>query len=302
MVTILDGGLATTLQAAGHDVEGHSLWSAHLLSTQPRAIVDAHAQFIEAGADVVITASYQASVQNLQQHLQLSVDEAISLMKDSVTLAREAAQASGREVRVAGSVGPYGACLGDGSEYTGNYLATMDRTALKEWHRPRVSALVAAGADLLAVETLPGPAEALAVLDLLREYPNTPAWVTFSCQDSRHTCDGSSFSEAAAAVCAARPDALLAVGVNCTAPDAALQLLSGLDRRRVPLPLVVYPNSGELWVDGRFTGDRRAELATMGPRYRDAGATYIGGCCRVGPDQIRGLRDALRGTGDGGKT
>jgi len=164
----------------------------------------------------------------------------------------------------------------------------MDQQTLKEWHRPRVAALVAAGADILAVETLPGPREALAVLDLLREYPDQRAWVAFSCKDGQHTSDGSLFSEAAAAVCAARPDNTLAVGVNCTDPVDAASLLEGLDRRRVPLPLVVYPNSGERWTGDGWSGETPSRrLASFLPAYRATGATYIGGCCRVGPDQIR---------------
>jgi len=288
MVFVLDGGLASTLQESGYDVDGNPLWSAHLLYTNPDAIIEAHTNFIKAGANIVISASYQASIQNLHQNLKLSSEEATSLIKKSVELARTAAVSSGCDVQVAGSVEPYGACQADGSEYTGEYLTSMDQQTLKEWHRPRVAALVAAGADILAVETLPGPREALAVLDLLREYPDQRAWVAFSCKDGRHTSDGSLFSEAAAAVCAARPDNTLAVGVNCTDPVDAARLLERLDRRRVPLPLVVYPNSGELWTGDGWSGDTPSRrLASFVPAYRAAGATSIGGCCRVGPDQIR---------------
>ncbi|XP_037069366.1 homocysteine S-methyltransferase YbgG-like isoform X2 [Pollicipes pollicipes] len=296
MVVVVDGGLASTLQESGYSVDGHPLWSAHLLHTNPDAVLEAHSKFVEAGANIITSASYQASTGNIAQHLKLSSVEAISLMKRSVEVAKQAAVSSRHEVLVAGSIGPYGACLADGSEYNGNYLASIDQVTLKEWHRPRVAALVSAGADVLAVETVPGPAEALAVLDLLREYPDQPTWVAFSCQDGQRTCDGSLFSDAAAAVCAARPYNTLAVGVNCSEPVAAAALLHSVDRRRVPLPLLVYPNSGEQWSGDRWTGGAKARrLASFVPEYLAAGAVYIGGCCRVGPDQIREVRHLVDG-------
>ena len=81
---------------------------------------------------------------------------------------------------MAGSVGPYGAMLHDGSEYTGIYPPNVTHELLREWHRPRLDALLEAGADLLAFETIPCSMEALALISLLKEYPQARAWLSFS--------------------------------------------------------------------------------------------------------------------------
>ena len=107
----------------------------------------------------------QASVGGLCEHLGVDKDEALRLIRLSVTLAKEARQKfamgpsndhDGRSTPlVAGSVGPYGACQHDGSEYHGNYVDHMTTEKLKEWHRPRMGELLASGADILACETIP---------------------------------------------------------------------------------------------------------------------------------------------------
>ena len=155
---VLDGGLSTELEAQGHDVSS-ALWSARLLRDDPAAIVAAHAAFAAAGAQVATTASYQATVEGFAA---AGVDrtEARRLIAASVALAREG-QGDGW---VAGSVGPYGAMLADGSEYTGGYVDRMGVGDLRAFHRPRMELLADAGADVLACETVPAAAEAEALI------------------------------------------------------------------------------------------------------------------------------------------
>src|SRR4051794_33510428 len=155
---VLDGGLSTELEARGHDVAS-ALWSARLLRDDPAAVVAAHAAFAAAGARVATTVSYQASVEGFAT---VGVDraEALALIARSVDLAREGAPGSW----VAGSVGPYGAALADGSEYTGGYVAEVGVAELRAFHRPRMAVLAEAGADVLACETLPAAAEVEALL------------------------------------------------------------------------------------------------------------------------------------------
>lgn len=103
----------------------------------------------------------QASVGGLCEHLNVDESGALGLIRLSVTLAKDAGQnlitsSNGRVVPiVAGSVGPYGACQHDGSEYHGNYVDHMTHEELMEWHQPRVRELLASGADILACETIP---------------------------------------------------------------------------------------------------------------------------------------------------
>jgi len=284
---VLDGGLATELEARGHDL-GDSLWSARLLLDDPGAIREVHRAYVDAGADVLVTSSYQASIGGVRGR---GLDDARfeELLRLSVRLAREAA---GPDTLVAASVGPYGAARADGSEYTGAY--DLDEEGLVRWHRRRYEVLAAAGADLLACETIPSLPEARALVRLLDETPAASgAWFSFTCRDAAHLSDGTPIEECAAML---EPHGrVLAVGVNCTAPRFVEPLVRTL-RAASTKPIVAYPNSGETWDAGRrrWTGERDpAAFADLAARWRDAGAMLIGGCCRTGPAHVRALRARL---------
>jgi len=293
---ILDGGLATHLQAMGHDLSG-VLWSAGLLERNPEAIVDAHRAYLEAGADCIISASYQASRRGFAS-LGLAADEADRLIALSVSLARRArdeylADHSNRDIEplVAASIGPYGAALADGSEYTGAYDVSADE--LRAFHAPRLALLDRSGADVLAVETIPDMAEARVLCDLLRS-TTTPAWVSFSCRDEDSISDGTGLKEAAA-LFAGHPTVLV-VGINCTAPALVSALIPEIRRGAPDKAIAVYPNSGEDYDATSKTWSGTAcnlddEFAVMS-WYR-AGAKLIGGCCRTGPKHIRAMRERL---------
>ena len=207
---VIDGGLGTLLEARGHDLTS-SLWSARLLLDQPEVIRAAHAEFFEAGARVAITASYQVSYEALEAE-GLDPREVDLLLARSVQLAGAARADAGLnpgEAWVAASVGPYGASRADGSEYTGAYGIGVDE--LRAWHRPRLRALAAAGADVLAVETLPSLDEVTAVTRELSGL-GVPAWISVTIADGRLR-SGESLADAFA-LAAASPE-VIAVGVNC---------------------------------------------------------------------------------------
>lgn len=288
--TVLDGGLSTALERLGYDVGG-PLWTARLVLEDPEAVIAAHAAYVEAGAEVLITASYQASVDGFGR-AGCRPDAARSALAGTTALARTAARRAGRAVLVAASCGPFGAVLADGSEYHGRYEAGWDE--VRRFHRERLAVLADSGPDLVAVETIPTRAEAEIVLDELAAHPTLAAWVSFSCADAATTCGGDPFGAAIAAA-AASPN-VVAVGVNCTAPAH----VEGLLRRAgevTGLPLVAYPNHGGRW-DGahdRWVGpacglDVRHDL----DRWLGAGARLVGGCCGIGPDAIAALAAAKR--------
>ncbi|GAB4081426.1 homocysteine S-methyltransferase [Modestobacter muralis] len=284
---VLDGGLSTELESRGHDVTS-ALWSARLLRDDPGAIVAAHAAFAAAGAQVATTASYQATLPGFAA-AGIGADEARALMARSVALAREGAP----EGWVAGSVGPYGAYLADGSEYSGDYVDHVPVAALRAFHRPRLEVLAEAGADVLACETLPAAAEVEALLHEVTAL-DVPVWLSVSAVTGPDGAVRTRRGELVADVLGmARGVAqVVAVGVNCTDPATvvpavvAAQAASGK-------PVVAYPNSGESWdaVARRWTGttgvgDVRAWVT--------AGARLVGGCCRVRPDDVRAIADAVR--------
>jgi homocysteine S-methyltransferase len=292
--TILDGGFATELERRGHDLSD-DLWSARLLRDDPDEIIATHLAFFRAGADVATTASYQASAEGFARH-GLSRGEAEELLRDSVRLARIAAALAEAEDGVprlvAASIGPYGAVLADGSEYHGDYGVTDE--FLRDFHRPRMAVLADAGADLLAIETVPSLQEATALLAVLDETPmTTRAWLSLSCANDRLTRRGDDVSEAFAL--AASSPRVVAVGVNCTAPEHVTALVT----RAVAAsgkPAVAYPNSGEGWdaTTRSWTGTGAAVDAARAREWVAAGAAYVGGCCRVGSADIARLVEELR--------
>ncbi len=291
---MLDGALATELERRGADLN-HPLWSAKILIEAPEMIRQVSQDYLKAGADIITTATYQASFEGFEK-AGISRSQASNLMQLSVditVLAREAFWSTyenhlGRlRPLVAASIGPYGACLADGSEYHGNY--GLDKKALIEFHRPRMAELAHSDADLFAFETIPSQLEAEALVELLAEFPQRKAWLCFSCKDEEHVCHGEPFADCAALV--ATSNQIIAVGINCTSP---LYLGSLLDSAQdINKPLIVYPNSGEQWVadENRWTGTAcEVQDATT---WYEAGARVIGGCCRTTPDDIARIRAEL---------
>ncbi|MEU1018365.1 MULTISPECIES: homocysteine S-methyltransferase [unclassified Streptomyces] len=275
---VLDGGLAHQLEAGGHDLSD-ALWSARLLADEPAAIEAAHRAYYEAGAEVAITASYQATYEGFARQ-GIDARRTSHLLRLSVELARRAASGLDREVWVAASAGPYGAMLADGSEYRGRYGLTVDE--LERFHRPRLETLAAAGPDVLALETVPDTDEARALLRAVRGL-GVPAWLSYSVA-GEHTRAGQPLAEAFAL--AADADEVIAVGVNCCDPrdaDTAVATAARITGK----PVVVYPNSGETWDAAARTWRGPARFAAgRVAGWRAAGARLVGGCCRVGPEVI----------------
>lgn len=284
-MVVLDGGMSTALEQAGHDLSDE-LWSARLLLTDPDAVRTAHLAFYRAGASVAITASYQVSFDGFARH-GLGDDETARLLRSSVELARSAASEVEGPRWVAASVGPYGAVLADGSEYRGRY--GLSRQDLAGFHRRRLETLCSAEPDVLAIETIPDVDEAEAVLDVVRG-SGVPAWLSYSIRGDR-TCAGQPLEEAFAAVSGV--DEVIAVGVNCCPPEDVARAVA-VAREVTGLPVVVYPNSGETWDARRraWTGAGTGLAASAG-EWASAGARLVGGCCRTGPEGIAVLAKAL---------
>ncbi|WP_377272590.1 homocysteine S-methyltransferase [Peterkaempfera sp. SMS 1(5)a] len=287
---VLDGGLSNQLEAAGHDLSD-ALWSARLLADRPEAVTEAHTAYFAAGADVVITASYQATFQGFARR-GIGRTGAAALLRRSVELARLAADrarsaGAQRTLWVAASVGPYGAMLADGSEYRGRY--GLGVAELERFHRPRLEALAAAAPDVLALETVPDADEARALLRAVRGL-GVPVWLSYSVAGGR-TRAGQPLAEAFAL--AAEADEVMAVGVNCCTPSDAGPAVA-LAARVTGKPVVVYPNSGEAWDAGaRAWRGRSAFDPRQVSEWTGAGARLVGGCCRVGPAEISALAALL---------
>ena len=298
-VCILDGGLASELEYAGHDLR-HPLWSAKVLMSDPGAIRDVHVRFLNSGADCITTASYQISYPGCRR-LGLSENETTSLLEKSIEVALDARTAflkqySGGKDRlkplVAASIGPYGAFLTDGSEYTGNY--PIGEKELYDFHAPRWEVFQKTQVDLLACETIPSYEEAKVLYQLILQSGEKPVYISFSCQDGIHINDGTPIKECIALFDNAPK--LIGVGVNCTSPIFIESLIDQLKTKDWTGKTIVYPNSGEIyngqsrqWEDAPY----QSSIAELAQGWLDRGAQVIGGCCRTRPSDILKIRKAL---------
>jgi homocysteine S-methyltransferase len=295
-IIVLDGALATELEQRGANLND-SLWSAKLLRENPDLIRQVHYDYILSGANIITTASYQASYQGFMQR-GYSYGEATKLMQLSVQLAKEARTLAVKNAKIdvlpliAASIGPYGAYLADGSEYKGNYGLTQ--TELMDFHRPRMNVLLESGADLLACETIPCIEEALALKTLLKETPASKAWLSFSCKNGTQISQGDDFADCIRQI--NDSEQIIAVGINCTPPqyiESLVTIAVGITDK----PIIVYPNKGELYdaVDKCWLpiGKDILPFSEYAQRWYAAGARLIGGCCRTRPEDIRNMVEIL---------
>ncbi len=298
---VLDGGLATTLEAGGADLND-PLWSARVLLEEPQRVAEVHRAFVEAGADVITTATYQATFEGLARR-GLTEGEAADSMGLAVELAHRAADRPSPEgksrVWVAASIGPYGAFLADGSEYRGAY--GLDESELRDFHEKRFRLLSRSRADLLAFETVPDAREAATLLALLEGEPNREAWLSFTLRDESHLSDGTPLAELLPELRGRFPvgwERLVGVGANCVPPsrlEAALAVFARVSKK----PIVAYPNSGESYAVGdagqsRGWSGAQEEWISRVRSWLEAGPMLIGGCCRTTPDDIRRISDRLK--------
>ena len=280
MITKLDGGLSTALENNGNKLTT-SLWTGELILVNPSEITKAHLDFINAGADIIITSSYQISYLGCSKR-GWSESKTGQALRGSTQLAKDAVLKSGKSVKVASSIGPYGAALADGSEYKGNYGVT--KSALKDFHARRLEVLISTSPDLLALETMPDTFEVELLLELLSDCP-IPYWVSYSCKAGNQTNAGQSFTEAVSLA----KDAM-AVGINCTAPELITDLLLSAEGVK---PFVVYPNSGRSWNAKTKEWEGSSETGfdeLLIKSWISAGAQIIGGCCGISADEILNLK------------
>ncbi|GLT36359.1 hypothetical protein SLA2020_107430 [Shorea laevis] len=312
-VAVIDGGLATELERHGADLN-NPLWSAKCLLTSPHLLRSVHLDYLEAGADIVITASYQATIQGFEAK-GFSREESEAMLRKSVEIAREARDIytencsksscegaedgkilKNRPILVAASMGSYGAYLADGSEYSGNYGEAITVEVLKDFHRRRIQVLAESGADLIAFETVPNKIEAQAYTELLEEEDiKIPAWFSFNSKDGVNVVSGDSLLDCASIVESCKK--VVAVGINCTPPRFIQRLILAI-KKVTAKPIVIYPNSGE-----RYDADRKEWVESTGVsdddfvsyvnNWCEVGASLVGGCCRTTPNTIRAIYRTL---------
>ena len=280
-VLALDGGLSTALEAQGLAIDG-PMWTGELLLSNPEAVTAAHRSFVDAGADIIITGSYQLSFEG-GRRTSWSDDDVERALRNSTAAAR---LASNDDTLVAASIGPFGAHLNDGSEFLGRYGVSAG--AIRDYHDRRLDILLDTEPDLLAVETMPDLTEVQILLDLLESKSvDMPYWVSFTVSEPGTISGGGNFAEACALV--ENYANAMAVGINCSPLSVITPTLSGVDTE---LPFVVYPNAGQSWDAESMSWAGTHEFATHAhvEEWSNAGARIIGGCCGYLPSSLQSNR------------
>ncbi|XP_050435235.1 homocysteine S-methyltransferase YbgG-like isoform X2 [Adelges cooleyi] len=298
-IHLLDGGFTDGVKPYT-DYESlmkHPLWGSHLLQDDEEAIYKSHRDYIRAGADMITTNTYQASINGFKQHLGLDYDQSYELIKKSVQLCRRAIQteSSGRSVKILGAVGPFGASMCDGSEYRGNYIDDMSLQELIDWHMPRIRALIEAGVDYLLFETIPSIKEAEVLLKILSGFPGQKACLAFSCKDETHISHGETFASAVEQCWTnnAFREQLVAVGFNCVPARYISSLLMSVQTKNVPF--IVYPNGGGVW-DAENNWDNTKSYTISDKDltlWKSRGLKILGGCCMCTAKDISHFRDLI---------
>lgn len=293
---LIDGAMSTALEQLGADTN-NSLWTASVLANQPALVKKVHQEYFKAGARLAITDTYQANVPAFIRN-GYSKQETHSLIQRAVALAKEARdeyqQETGIYNYVAGALGPYGAYLANGSEYTGDYhLSTIE---YQQFHRPRLTDILTVGVDVIAIETQPRLDEVLAELDLVKELaPDTLCYVSFSLKDSTRLPDGTPLAVAARTV--AKYPNVFAVGVNCIPLEEVTATIETI-HQATDKPVIAYPNSSATYDPTTKTWSYphgRRSLVDYLPQWLAAGLTIIGGCCTTTPQDIAALHEYLKG-------
>ncbi|WP_125711017.1 homocysteine S-methyltransferase [Companilactobacillus zhongbaensis] len=293
---VVDGAMATELEKLGVNTD-NDLWSATALIENPEAILAVHKSFFQAGADVAITNTYQANVKKFMkmglskkasQDLIIKAVQIADQARDEYygTLSEDERKKRAKHPLIAGSVGPYGAYLADGSEYRGDYQLTEKE--FMDFHQTRMELLDQAGVDLFAFETQPSFAESKALVNLLkRDFPKQTAWLSFSIKDPETLCDGTPLQDAVKYFNVF--DQVAAIGVNCTTLENIDQAVKNI-RAVTDKPIVVYPNNGDIYDPVTKTWTKNPQdddFAELTPKWITSGADLIGGCCRTTPADIK---------------
>lgn len=283
---ILDGALGTLLPDVS---QSHPLWSTHTVLTSPSTIKSIHESYIKNGAQLIQTSTYQTSERGLNDsEFNVSFSDAL---KRSIDLAYEAK--GGRDdVWLVGSVGPYGASLANGAEYTGDYGNISDE-GLINFHTERISVLCNDDrVDIIGLETMPNKRELRILLELMDSY-DKDYYLSLSVNGEK-LADGTTIEELLELI--SKAERLIAAGVNCLSLQDSLEWLKKL--KESEKILIVYPNSGEIYdgINKKWIENPNGSMSWKNyvQKLKAIGnVKIIGGCCRTTPNDIKQISDLV---------
>jgi homocysteine S-methyltransferase len=246
----------------------------------PETVVSLHVSFINAGADLIETNTFGANRRKLKAHY--LEDEVEAINSSAVKLAREAREIAGRDVFIAGSIGPLGE------------LVDVTPTERHEIFAEQASALQARGVDLFIVETFFELDELRAALEAARGVSSLPIVAMLTFDEQGETLGGVTARQAIEAL---GDMGLAAIGANHGAGiHAALTALNEMHRTNGGVPLAAMPNIGLASMAGSrivFPHATPEYFADFAAHARDLGAKIIGGCCGTTPIEIAAIAQAV---------
>ena len=246
----------------------------------PEAVISLHVSFINAGADLIETNTFGANRRKLAEHF--LEDEVENINSAAVKLARQAREIAGRDIFIAGSIGP----LGERSDLTGEYR--------KRIFTEQAAALAARGVDLFAVETFFELEELLVAIEAVKEVASLPIVAMLTFDEQGETLGGISAKQATEALSGL---GLAAIGANHGAGiHAALTALNEMHSTDGEIALAAMPNIGLASLSGNrlvFPHATPEYFADFAAHARDLGARIIGGCCGTTPVEINAIAAAV---------
>ncbi|CAI2635763.1 MULTISPECIES: homocysteine S-methyltransferase [Apilactobacillus] len=288
---LIDSSMSTGLEERGLKLNSN-LWTAAALESHEDLIVDVHKKYFDAGSSMTTTNTYQASVPGLVK-AGYSENQAIALIKKAVELADRGRNESTNPNPkwLLGGVGPYGAFLANGSEYTGDYSLTDEEYIA--FHEGRIKAMVEAGIDVLILETLPNINELKAITEYTKQF-DIPVIVAASLRDKSHLADGSSLIEVASFL--ESQEHVIAYGLNCTKPQLVTPALKVLKQSHpTHKPFIAFPNSGATynpeikeWNHDDLSFEEFDELIAQ---WFNLDLKFVGGCCCMTEEQEQHIHD-----------
>ncbi len=287
-IKLLDGSLSYPLEKQGYDLN-KKLWTGDALINDPNVIKKIHKDYLVAGVDFISTSTYQISYRVLKE-MGYNLNEIKDIFKRSVDLVQDAIEETKikRKVKIVGSYGPFGASLSDGSEYTGKYKTSDE--IIMSYHIDNMNIIKELDIDIVLYETIPCLREIEILSKVVEEYKKE-VWISFTCNKDLEFRDGTSIMKACKIISSI--ENISTIGINCFSPLLAEKAIKKL-KKNSNKKILIYPNSGEIYnnKDKDWYGEKYFDNSMI-KKWLALSPDIIGGCCRVGFEDIQNMRKEI---------
>jgi len=287
-IKLLDGSLSYPLEKKGYNLN-KKLWTGDALINDPSVIKKIHKDYLVAGVDFISTSTYQISYRVLKE-MGYNLNEIKDIFKRSVDLVQDAIEETKikRKVKILGSYGPFGASLSDGSEYTGKYKTSDE--IIMSYHIDNMNIIKELDIDIVLYETIPCLREIEILSKVVEEYKKE-VWISFTCNKDLEFRDGTSIMKACKILSSI--ENISTIGINCFSPLLAEKAIKKL-KKNSNKKILIYPNSGEIYnnKDKDWYGEKYFDNSMI-KKWLALSPDIIGGCCRVGFEDIQNMRKEI---------